>query len=60
MGADGKKPYVIAVIIQVIYTGMFVVSKAAFNQGMNTYVFIFYRQAAATLLLLPVAILLER
>jgi hypothetical protein len=60
MGVDGKKPYVIAVIIQVIYTGMFVVSKAAFNQGMNTYVFIFYRQAAATLLLLPVAILLER
>uniref|UniRef100_A0ACD5VS02 Uncharacterized protein n=1 Tax=Avena sativa TaxID=4498 RepID=A0ACD5VS02_AVESA len=60
MGVDGKKPYVIAVIIQVIYTGMFVVSKAAFNQGMNTYVFIFYRQAAASLLLLPLAILLER
>lgn len=53
-------PYVIAVIIQVIYTGMFIVSKAAFNQGMNTYVFIFYRQAAASLLLLPLAILLER
>ncbi|KAM0849223.1 hypothetical protein ACQ4PT_053857 [Festuca glaucescens] len=60
MGVEGKKPYVIAVIIQVIYTGMFVVSKAAFNQGMNTYVFIFYRQAAASLLLLPLAILLER
>jgi hypothetical protein len=39
---------------------MFIVSKAAFNQGMNTYVFIFYRQAAASLLLLPLAILLER
>ena len=37
MGVDGKKPYVIAVIIQLIYTGMFVVSKAAFNRGMNTY-----------------------
>lgn len=60
MGVDGKKPYVIAVIIQVIYTGMFVVSKAAFNQGMNTYVFIFYRQAAASLLLLPLVILFER
>ncbi|VAH65184.1 unnamed protein product [Triticum turgidum subsp. durum] len=60
MGADGKKPYVIAVIIQVIYTGMFVVSKAAFNQGFSTYVFIFYRQAAASLLLLPLAIALER
>jgi hypothetical protein len=60
MGVDGKMPYVIAVIIQVIYTGMFIVSKAAFNQGMNTYVFIFYRQAAASLLLLPLSILLER
>ncbi|KAI5003281.1 hypothetical protein ZWY2020_030441 [Hordeum vulgare] len=60
MGVDGKKPYVIAVIIQVIYTGMFVVSKAAFNQGFNTYVFIFYRQAAASLLLLPLAIAFER
>uniref|UniRef100_A0A0D9WBU8 EamA domain-containing protein n=1 Tax=Leersia perrieri TaxID=77586 RepID=A0A0D9WBU8_9ORYZ len=57
---DGKKPYVIAIIIQVIYTGLYVVSKAAFDQGMNTFVFIFYRQAAATLLLLPLAIILER
>ncbi|KQK10254.1 WAT1-related protein At5g64700 isoform X2 [Brachypodium distachyon] len=60
MGADGKKPYVVAVIIQVIYAGMFVVSKAAFDQGMNTFVFIFYRQTAASLLLLPLAIILER
>uniref|UniRef100_A0A0E0DKW4 EamA domain-containing protein n=1 Tax=Oryza meridionalis TaxID=40149 RepID=A0A0E0DKW4_9ORYZ len=57
---DGKKPYVIAIIIQVIYTGLYVVSKAAFDEGMNTFVFIFYRQAAATLLLLPLAIILER
>ncbi|KAF8725613.1 hypothetical protein HU200_020153 [Digitaria exilis] len=56
---DAKKPYLIAVIIQLIYTGMFVVSKAAFDHGMNTYVFIFYRQAAASLLLLPLALLLE-
>ncbi|KAF8667108.1 hypothetical protein HU200_053292 [Digitaria exilis] len=57
---DAKKPYLIAVIIQLIYTGMFVVSKAAFDHGMNTYVFIFYRQAAASLLLLPLALILER
>ncbi|OEL18461.1 WAT1-related protein [Dichanthelium oligosanthes] len=57
---DAKKPYVIAIIVQLIYTGMFVVSKAAFDHGMNTYVFIFYRQAAASLLLLPIALLLER
>ena len=60
MEMDGKKPYVVAVIIQVIATGMLVTSKAAYNQGFNTYVFVFYRQAAASLLLLPLAIVLER
>uniref|UniRef100_A0A0E0MSX1 EamA domain-containing protein n=1 Tax=Oryza rufipogon TaxID=4529 RepID=A0A0E0MSX1_ORYRU len=57
---DAKKPYFIAIIIQVIYTGLFVVTKAAFNHGTNTFIFIFYRQAAATVLLLPLAIILER
>jgi hypothetical protein len=28
--------------------------------GMNTFVFIFYRMVAASLLLLPIAIVLER
>ncbi|CAN6282181.1 unnamed protein product [Urochloa humidicola] len=51
------KPYCAAIAIQLIYTGMFVISKAAFNQGMNTYVYIFYRQAAGSLLLLPIALL---
>ncbi|CAM0957681.1 unnamed protein product [Alopecurus aequalis] len=40
----GKKAYVVAIVIQVIYT----------------FVFMIYCQAAATLLLLPLAILLER
>ncbi|AQK95617.1 WAT1-related protein [Zea mays] len=57
---EAKKPYVIAIVVQLIYAGMFVVSKAAFNHGINTYVFIFYRQAAASLLLLPIALVLER
>uniref|UniRef100_A0A0E0JFF1 WAT1-related protein n=1 Tax=Oryza punctata TaxID=4537 RepID=A0A0E0JFF1_ORYPU len=57
---DAKKPYVVVIIIQVIYTGLFVISKAAFNHGMNTFIFIFYRQAAASVLLLPLAIILER
>ena len=60
MGMEAKKPYLVAIVIQLIYAGMFVVSKAAFNHGMNTYVFIFYRQAAASLLLLPIAFVLER
>jgi len=57
---EAKKPYVIAVVIQLIYAGMFVVSKAAFDHGMNTFVFIFYRMVAASLLLVPIAITLER
>lgn len=54
------KPYILAIIIVAIYTGMFVISKAAFNQGMNSFVFVFYRQAAASLFLLPTALVLER
>ncbi|KAL6842493.1 hypothetical protein ACP4OV_027728 [Aristida adscensionis] len=57
---DEKMAYMIAVVVVVIYTGMYVISKAAFNQGMNSFVFVFYRQAAATILMLPIALLLER
>ncbi|EMS65529.1 Auxin-induced protein 5NG4 [Triticum urartu] len=57
MADRSKKPYVVAVAIQAIYTGLFVVSKAAFDSGINTYVFIFYRLAAATALLLPIALI---
>ncbi|WVZ58651.1 hypothetical protein U9M48_008896 [Paspalum notatum var. saurae] len=57
---DAKTPYIIAAIVVAIYMGMYVISKAAFNRGMNSFVFVFYRQAAASLLLLPIALLLER
>jgi len=57
---DTKTPYILAITIVAIYTGMYVISKAAFNQGMNSFVFVFYRQAAASLLLLPIALVLER
>jgi drug/metabolite transporter (DMT)-like permease len=51
------KPYCLAIIVQLIYTGFFVISKAAFNQGINTYIFFFYRQAIGSILLLPIALL---
>jgi len=57
---DAKKPYVVAIIIQLIYTGMFIILKAAFNQGFNTFIFTFYCQAVATVLLLPIAIFCDR
>ncbi|URE06195.1 EamA-like transporter family [Musa troglodytarum] len=54
------KPYIAAVIIQLTYTGYFVISKAAFDEGLSTFVFIFYRQAAASVLLAPLAFVFER
>jgi hypothetical protein len=44
------KPYCLAIIVQLIYTCFFVISKAAFNQRINTYIF-FYRQAIGSVLL---------
>ncbi|TVU11195.1 hypothetical protein EJB05_44765, partial [Eragrostis curvula] len=50
----------IAIVVQLIITGMSVVSKAAFNEGMSTFVFVFYRQAAGSVIMLPLALLLHR
>ncbi|CAL9189571.1 unnamed protein product [Musa hybrid cultivar] len=54
------KPYVAAVLLQLTSTGYFVISKAAFDKGLSTFVFIFYRHAAASLLLAPLAVIFER
>ena len=55
-----KKAYVAVIVIQCLYAGMFLVSKAAFDVGMNSFVFVFYRQAAATVFLVPLAAYFER
>ncbi|TVU11200.1 hypothetical protein EJB05_44771 [Eragrostis curvula] len=60
MDATSKKASLVAIAVQVILTGMSVVSKAAFNEGMSTFVFVFYRQAAGSVLMLPLALLLHR
>jgi drug/metabolite transporter (DMT)-like permease len=52
-------PYVIVIIIQAIYAAMFILSKAAFDHGMNNFVFVFYRQSAATIFLIPFALFFE-
>ncbi|KAK2656049.1 hypothetical protein Ddye_009101 [Dipteronia dyeriana] len=56
---DKKKPYLAVILIQAIYAGMFLLSKAAFNGGMNNFVFIFYRQAAATVFLALISLFFE-
>ncbi|CAL5065101.1 unnamed protein product [Urochloa decumbens] len=60
MDAASKKAYIIAIVVQVILTGMSVITKAAFDAGMSTFVFVFYRQAAGSVLMLPLALILER
>jgi hypothetical protein len=60
MDASTKKACAIAIAVQVILTGMSVISKAAFNAGMSTFVFVFYRQAAGSILMLPLALFLQR
>ncbi|KAJ1289129.1 hypothetical protein BS78_02G141200 [Paspalum vaginatum] len=58
--SSSTKAYIIAVIIQLIYTGTPLISKVAFNDGLSTSVFVFYRQAAGSVMLLPLALFLHR
>jgi hypothetical protein len=58
--AATKKACIIAIVVQIILAGMSVISKAAFDAGMSTFVFVFYRQAAGSILMLPLALFLQR
>ncbi|XP_061345067.1 WAT1-related protein At5g64700 [Gastrolobium bilobum] len=55
----GNKPYLVVILIQAIYAAMFLLSKAAFDHGMNNFIFVFYRQAIATVFLIPFAFFFE-
>lgn len=59
-GMEGAKPYIAMIFIQFVYAGMALFSKAAISSGMNPYVFVFYRQAFASLALAPFAFFFER
>lgn len=52
---ENKRAFMAVILIQTIYAGMFLLSKAAFDGGMNNYIFVFYRQAIATVFLSPIA-----
>ncbi|MED6218562.1 hypothetical protein PIB30_027774 [Stylosanthes scabra] len=54
------KPYFAVVLMQFIYAVMTLLTKAVFNQGMNSFVFIFYRQMLGTVILVPLAFIFER
>ncbi|KAK4490190.1 hypothetical protein RD792_000847 [Penstemon davidsonii] len=55
-----QRPYIAMIIIQFIYAGMFLFSKASISSGMKPSVFATYRQAFATLALTPFALFYER
>ncbi|XP_022132567.1 WAT1-related protein At5g64700-like [Momordica charantia] len=55
-----KKPYFVAVLTQIFLAGMSLLSKAAFASGMNSFVFVFYRQAAGAVFFLPMMMFLKR
>ncbi|XP_062184694.1 WAT1-related protein At5g64700-like [Phragmites australis] len=57
---SNRAAFVVAVLLRSIYGGMQIVTKDAFNEGMSTSVFVFYRHATAILFLVPVAFVLER
>ncbi|XP_052168344.1 WAT1-related protein At5g64700-like [Oryza glaberrima] len=55
-----RAAFVVAFLIRSLYGGMQIVTKFAFNEGMSTSVFVFYRHVIAILFLVPVAFVLER
>ena len=57
MGCGNGKVYATVVLIRLIYAGMHILTKAAFNEGTSTTVFVFYRHAVAAIFLLPFAFL---
>ncbi|KAL7254664.1 hypothetical protein ACSBR1_008921 [Camellia fascicularis] len=56
MNMEEMKPYLGALMFQSISAGMFILSKAALNKGINSFVFMFYRQLAGTIVLAAIII----
>jgi drug/metabolite transporter (DMT)-like permease len=54
------RPYLIVVILQLLYAGMNILSKLALGDGMSTYVFTNYRHLIAFIVIAPFAAYYER
>jgi len=57
---EQSKPYVAMISLQFGYAGMNIISKVSLTRGMNHFVLVVYRHAAATVVLAPFAFFLER
>ncbi|XP_066308944.1 WAT1-related protein At5g64700-like [Miscanthus floridulus] len=55
-----RAAFVVAFLLRALYGGMQIVTKAAFDEGMSTSVFVFYRHLTGILFLVPIAFVLER
>ncbi|KAJ4745438.1 WAT1-related protein [Rhynchospora pubera] len=58
--ASSTRAYLVVLLIMAFYAGTQILSKVAFNRGIDTFAFSFYRIAIATIVLIPVALVLER
>ncbi|KAI0519547.1 hypothetical protein KFK09_006997 [Dendrobium nobile] len=56
----GGKPYYAIIFLQFLFAVMNMLTKTAFNRGMSTFVFVFYRQVVASVVLTPLAIIFTR
>ncbi|KAL2485259.1 WAT1-related protein [Abeliophyllum distichum] len=54
------KPFIAVVFLQFGLAGMDILSKAALNEGMSNYVFVVYRHAIATIVIAPLALILDK
>ncbi|KAM3257636.1 hypothetical protein ACQJBY_049759 [Aegilops geniculata] len=60
MAMEEHKPLAAMVVVQCIYAAMALWAKAMFSRGMNPMVFVAYRQAIATAVLVPITLLANR
>ncbi|XP_030542564.1 WAT1-related protein At2g37460-like [Rhodamnia argentea] len=54
------KPFLAVLFLQFGLAGMDILCKVALNKGMSSYVFIVYRHAVATIVIVPFAIVLDK
>ena len=54
------KPYMMMVLLQIGYAGMYIVSVASLKQGMSHFVLVTYRNVVAAAVMTPFAIFFER
>ncbi|XP_066377836.1 WAT1-related protein At1g44800-like isoform X2 [Miscanthus floridulus] len=54
------KPYLAMVLLQVGFSGMYILSVASLKRGMNHFVLVVYRNLVATVVMAPFALIFER